>query len=103
MSHWDVRSAFRYVGATVWDETCPACKSRAFVSGVTIYEEVSDEDDPETGEETVDITLGAEEFHCPSCELHLSSRDEIEAVELGVERTVTESRQREYEPDYGND
>ncbi|MDP3512318.1 MAG: hypothetical protein Q8S20_06185 [Sulfuritalea sp.] len=103
MSQWDVRAAFRDRWATIWDETCPACKSRAFIAGITIYEEIADEDDPDTGEETVDVTLGAEEFHCPSCELHLNSRDEIEAAELDVERTVTEMRQREYEPDYGND
>lgn len=103
MSHWDVRAAFRYHWSMILDETCPACKSRAFIAAVTIYEEISEEEDPDTGEELVDVTLGAEEFHCPSCELHLNSREEIEAVEMDVERTVMETRQREYEPDYGND
>jgi hypothetical protein len=82
---------------------CPACKSRSFIAGVTVHEEISDEDNPETGEETVDVTLAAEEFHCPSCSLHLNSRDEIEAAELDVEHIETVTRQREYEPDYGND
>ena len=103
MSRWDVRAAFSLLGALIWNVTCPACTSRAFVAGIAVYEEISEEEDPDTGEETVDITLAAEEFHCPSCELHLSSRDEIGAVGLDTEQVITETRQREYEPDYGND
>jgi hypothetical protein len=103
MSSWDVRAAFRYRGASIWDETCPACSSRSFIAGVVVYEEISETEDPDTGEETVDVTLAAEEFHCPSCDLHLSNRAEIEAVGLDIERIITETRRREYEPDYGND
>jgi hypothetical protein len=59
------------------------------------------EDDPY--EEIVNVEYVAEEFHCPACGLHLDTRDPIEAVDLDVEHTETESRQREYDPDYGND
>jgi hypothetical protein len=71
---------------------------------VKYAEEVSEEPDEEyQDEETVDVFLVAEEFQCPSCGLHLDSRDEIGAAKLEVEHTETETRQREYEPDYGND
>lgn len=103
MSMWDARKSFKFSGATIWEDKCPACDSRAFIAGYPLYEEESDEFDPETGEETVNITLAAEEFDCPSCRLHLTSRDEIEAVHLDIEHTVSETRQREYEEDYGND
>jgi len=51
----------------------------------------------------VDIFFVAEEFLCPSCNLRLDSREAIEAAGLEVETVETEARQREYEPDYGND
>jgi hypothetical protein len=66
-------------------------------------EEISDDDDGYSDEETVDIMLVAEEFQCPSCGLHLASRDEIEAARLDTDHIETETRQRQYEPDYGND
>lgn len=51
----------------------------------------------------MDVFLAAEEFQCPCCGLRLDSRDEIEAGGLDVEHTEVVTRQREYEPDYGND
>jgi predicted RNA-binding Zn-ribbon protein involved in translation (DUF1610 family) len=86
-----------------WPAICPACGSRSFVAGVKYAEEVSDQDDGYSDEETVDIMLNASQFHCPSCGLHLDSRDEIEAVGLVTDWTESETRQREYEPDYGNE
>jgi hypothetical protein len=51
-------------------------------------------------EELVDVSYVAEEFLCPSCNLHLDNRDAIEAAGLNVDHIETETRQREYEPDY---
>ena len=82
---------------------CPACKSRSFLAGVKYNEEASDEEPGEPDEELVDIFFVAEEFLCPSCNLRLDSREAIEAVGLEVETVEREARQREYEPDYGND
>ena len=45
----------------------------------------------------------AEEFDCPICDLHLFGRKEIAAADLDEEFTDTEAREREFEPEYGND
>jgi hypothetical protein len=101
---WDVYRSFRLVADSFWEAACPACASKAFLAGMKYSEEISEEPDDEyPEEEIVNEFLVAEEFQCPSCGLHLDSRDEIEAAGLEVEHTQTEVRQREYEPDYGND
>jgi hypothetical protein len=101
---WNMRRSFKQHVDEVWDTECPACKSRSFLAGVKYDEEISEnnnEDDP--FEELVDVSYLAEEFLCPSCNLHLETRDGIEAIGLEVDHIETETRQREYEPDYGND
>jgi hypothetical protein len=101
---WNMRRSFRLHADEIWETECPACKSRSFLAGVKYDEEVSEEDtgdDPY--EELVDVSYVAEEFLCPSCTLHLDSREAIETVGLDVDHIGTETRQREYEPDYGND
>jgi hypothetical protein len=101
---WTMRRSFRLQAHNIWEIQCPACKSRSFLAGIKYDEEVSEddnEDDPY--EELVDVSYVAEEFLCPSCNLHLESRDAIEAVGLDTDHVETETRQREYEPDYGND
>ena len=100
---WTVRRSFRLVADDIWDTKCPACSSRSFLAGTKYNEEVSEDDDKESDEETVEASYVAEEFLCPSCGLHLDSRDAIAATGLDVDHVETETRQREYEPDYGND
>jgi hypothetical protein len=100
---WSMRGSFKMIVHNIWDVECPACKSRAFLAGVKYNEEASDEEPDEPDEELVDIFFVAEEFLCPSCNLRLDSREAIEAVGLETETMETEVRQREYEPDYGND
>ncbi|MGY3387789.1 hypothetical protein ACVWW6_000380 [Bradyrhizobium sp. USDA 3311] len=100
---WEMRRSFRLLADEIWDTECPACKSRSFLTGVKYNEEVSEEDSEHPDEEMVDIFYVAEEFRCPSCNLHLDTREAIEAVGLDVDHVETETRQREYEPDYGND
>jgi hypothetical protein len=100
---WNMRRSFRLLADDIWETQCPACKSRSFLAGVKYDEEVSEDDDEDPYEELVDVSYAAEEFMCPSCGLHLDSRDAIKAVGLEVDHVETETRQREYEPDYGND
>jgi hypothetical protein len=90
-------------GPNIWRTKCPACEAQSFLAGVVFGEEISDENDDQAEDQLVDVFYVAEEFHCPSCGLHLNSREEIEAVNVDVEHVETETRQREYEPDYGND
>jgi hypothetical protein len=103
MDPWNMRRIFRLLADDIWETQCPACKSRSFLAGVKYNEEVSEADGEYPDEESVDIFYVAEEFLCPSCNMHLDSREAIEAVELDVDHVETEIRQREYEPDYGND
>jgi len=101
---WAMRPRFRLSADHIWEAKCPACASRSFLAGVKYDEEISDEnDDEDPFEERVDVSYVAEEFQCPACGLQLDSRDAIEAVGLQVDHIETETRQREYEPDYGND
>ena len=102
---WTMRRSFSLEADSVWETECPACKSRSFLAGVKYDEEVSEDDNEQDDpfEELVDVSYVAEEFLCPSCNLHLDNRDTIEAAGLDVDHIETETRQREYEPDYGND
>jgi hypothetical protein len=101
---WEMYRKFRLLSDGIWETQCPACSSKAFLAGVKYSEDVSpDQEGAEPYEDIVDIYYVSEEFTCPSCGLTLDSRDEIEAAGLDVEHHETEVRQREYEPDYGND
>ncbi len=94
---------FKFVGEHEWPVDCPACASRAFFAGDLFAEEVLDENAGEGGlEEEVEKSYGAEEFRCPTCNLHLDSREEIEAAGLNPDYTEVEVREREHEPEYGN-
>ena len=94
---------FRLIAEHEWEVGCPACAGRAFFAGDKFWEEVLDTiAGAESWEEEVEKTYGAEEFRCPTCNLHLDSRDEIEAVGLDPDHTEVETREREFEPDYGN-
>lgn len=96
-------SLFKLLADHQWGVECPACTGRAFLAGITYGEEVLDEVSDEEGwEEVVEKSYGAEELQCPVCDLHLDSREEIEAVGVDPDHTETEVREREYEPDYGN-
>ncbi len=78
MDTWNMRRSFRLLADEIWDTQCPACNSRSFLAGVKYNEEVSEEEDGEDPyEESVDIFYVAEEFLCPSCSLHLDSREAL--------------------------
>lgn len=90
--------------------SCPACFAMGFVGGTLWNEEVIDSDsgysDGDTYEpptETVSRTFSIEEFFCPICGLRLYGTKEVAAAELPEEFSTEEVRQREFEPDYGND
>jgi hypothetical protein len=92
-----------------WEVVCPACTGRAFLAGmehgeVVLETEPGDEGWEDQGwEEEVEKQFGAEEFRCPTCDLRLDSRKEIEAAGIDPDHTEVVTRQREYEPDYGNE
>lgn len=99
----EVRPLFDLLSDSLWATECPACSAKAFLAGVESYKEPADDHDGEPWEETVNVHYAAEELHCPTCQLHLDNRDAIEAVDLDIEHVQQDIRQREYEPDYGND
>ncbi len=84
--------------------TCPSCGAGAVLGGVLWSEDVSEEvdpDDPTT--EFIDETYLSEGFYCPTCALELRGRQEVVAADLPEEFYQQETREREFEPDYGND
>lgn len=83
---------------------CPACGGMGVMGGTLYDEEISDDQDPhDLFTEYVDITYATEEFVCLVCGLHLHGTQEISASSLPDEFHETEEREREFEPDYGND
>ncbi len=103
-SAYHYRGLFRLLADAEWDTTCPACGGKAFLGGMQYGEEIIDTLYEESGMwEIVEKHLVPEEFRCPVCGLHLDSHGEIEAVGLDAEHTEIEDREREYEPEYGNE
>jgi hypothetical protein len=94
---------------------CPACSSSGIIGGPLWHEEVTevesawpevDEDGHVTGEiptEEVEKVFGVDAFYCPVCGLRLFGQAEIDAADLPESFAETEQREREFEPDYGND
>ena len=83
---------------------CPACGSSGVLGGTLWDEEISDDQDPDAPfVEYVQVTYVSDEYVCLVCNLHLQGSEEIHATMLPVEFYNTEEREREFEPDYGND
>lgn len=83
---------------------CPSCSAVGILGGVLWNEEVSDERyDSDSFVELIEKTYSAEEYLCKVCGLHLSGIREVKASNLPEEFVITEEREREFEPDYGND
>jgi hypothetical protein len=91
LNSWDVYRSFKLLSDTDWETRCPACSSKAFLAGVKYGEELSNhQPEYETDEEEVEVFFVAEEFLCPSRELRLNNRQEIEAVGLDVDHIEME-------------
>jgi len=84
--------------------TCPVCNCEGAVSGERWNEEVSTIEHPdEPWMELVEITYVTSGFRCTACQLKLDGRDELDLAEIEKEFVLTEQREPDYEPDYGND
>ncbi|MCC2616718.1 hypothetical protein LJ739_10740 [Aestuariibacter halophilus] len=102
--YWDHWKKFEYSVDGYESSKCPSCSAFGILGGVLWHEEVSDEydeDDPFT--EYVEKTFSTEEFLCPTCGLHLAGTRELYVTDLPEEFCQTEEREREFEPEYGND
>ena len=83
---------------------CPACNAMGILGGILWDEEISDKFDPEDPfVEYVEKTFSTEEFVCITCDLHLAGKREMSVISLPEEFCEIEEREREFEPDYGND
>jgi len=101
---WEYWKEFNYSVDGFELNECPSCKAKGILGGVLWHEEVSDEiDEYDPITEYVEKTYSAEEFICIVCGLHLSGTRELMATNLPEEFYETEEREREFEPDYGND
>lgn len=94
-------------------QKCPACTCLGYV-GLSLWEEEITEEEtefqapngewyPDVPSEKIESTYNIEEFICPECDLNLFGVKEIAAAGLASEVRKTTIREREYEPDYGND
>lgn len=101
---WDYFREFATDADEYWLAVCPSCKAKGVLAGLIWSEEISDEYDPnDLMVEFVDNTYLSEEFRCPTCGLALLGRREVVAANLPEEIQVRETREREFEPGYGND
>ena len=101
---WEHWKEFTYLLDTHIVHECPACHGFGVLGGSKFEEYVSEEQDPDDPyTEYVEVEYSSEEFLCPVCQLHLQGTQEIYATDLPGEFTETEEREREFEPDYGND
>lgn len=96
---------FKHLSADAFENIeCPACHNTGVLSGKEWDAEYTGEaDDDEPWMELVQISYSTVGFSCAACELELVGRDELDAADLDSEFLVTETRQMDYEPDYGND
>lgn len=102
--YWEHWKEFEYSVDGYELNDCPSCGASGILGGVLWHEEVSDEyDEYDPYVEFVEKTYSAEEFICPTCGLHLSGTRELAVTKLPEEFYETEEREREFEPDYGND
>ncbi|MFN3191263.1 MAG: hypothetical protein ACE361_12120 [Aureliella sp.] len=88
-------------------QDCPSCTGKGIVAGTECNEEVIDSDWEEDWDgppiEVVQISYVTEEFWCPVCGLRLAGVQEVGASDIPKEFEQEMEREREFEPDYGND
>jgi len=102
--YWDYWKKFDYSVDGYELNDCPSCSAKGILGGLLWHEEISDEyDEDDPYKEYVEKTYSAEEFLCPTCDLRLSGTRELAVTNLPEEFSETEEREREFEPDYGND
>lgn len=98
------KNLFTLLSDHEWECECPACGGKAFMAGIQVEEEVTDtQSDEYSAWEEVEVTYSGEQFRCPVCGLALDGANEIEATGLALEHSVSEEREMQYEPEYGND
>lgn len=101
---WDFPDRLQLSGDAYDDQECPACGGHGVSAGMLWNEELSEDQKPsDPATEWVDREFIVEEFVCPVCQLHLFGAKEIDAAGLPEEFSRTEAREREFEPEYGND
>lgn len=101
---WEHYKKFNYLLDEHISQECPACGSLGVLAGSKFEEYESEEQDPDDPfVEYIDIEYSSEEFICLVCGLHLQGTQEIRSTPIPAEFTETEEREREFEPDYGND
>ena len=101
---WEVSKFFKEQPEGELLTDCPACGCNAPIAGAFWDEElVEHENGDDWYEEKALVTYVSQEFYCPTCELELSGSEEVVAAGLPAEFTHEETRQREFEPEYGND
>lgn len=92
-----------------WESECPACPGPAIMAGKQYGEDIINQAIEQEDEfdyiiwDNVVKYYGAEEFHCPICNLHLNRQSEIAVTNMNSEYDEIEERVSEYEPEYDNE
>lgn len=101
---WEHSEKFNYLLDGHVVQQCPGCGGFGVLGGGKYEEYIAEEQDPDDPYiEYIDIEYSSEEFVCATCELHLSGTQEIRVTSLPDEFYDTVERERQFEPDYGND
>lgn len=87
----------------IWDVVCPACAGKAFMAGEQTREDITEDRDDSAIWEIVEREFVGEQFICPICELAFKGTDELVVSNLEYIHSDEQTREIEYEPDYGND
>ena len=104
LESWDIGKYFKEQPEGEDFVKCPACQCNAPIAGAFWDEQIIESEDPEEwSSEKVRVTYVSQEFYCPTCHLNLSGAQEVIAAGLPAEFEFEEIREREFEPEYGND
>ena len=100
---WDYHEKFDSNIENFDSYKCPSCASKGILGGILWSEDILENDHEDSATETTQITYLSEEFFCPTCQLHIFGKQEVESANLPDEFHEMQIREREFEQEYGNE
>lgn len=101
---WEHYKEFSINNDDYVSQKCPACGAIGVLGGILWSEEVSEEqDDDDPTVEYVDKTYLSEEFRCFTCGFVADGRREVLGAGITEEFYKTDTRERQFEPEYNNE
>jgi hypothetical protein len=101
---WERHKEFSIYADDYVSQKCPACGATGVLGGTLWSEELSEEqDDEDPTVEYVDKTYLSEEFRCFTCGFVADGRREVLGAGITDEFYETDTRERQFEPEYDNE